>query len=294
MSERANSWCGESARHLPSPSLAGRFAAPLSDFARVTAAAGSRAGSADLRMANSTHSDLDLQHTIRPGLDILANEIIIALKKRTRFQRNAPIYEPGLVRSDPGISLLAYELGRIECCHAELGRYTFAAQEPFTDIAAVMPVIRREPPPSPIRPMASGVGERILAFYREWIDRACAHGSDPNSFGETVTADVGALLAIMERVNLGKLVAESKYSEMPERFVETGGDRDAILALIVRRDREAQVFELARTLAEHYQLAPEHAVGVFEFMIATTIDIEVEYLRMRIAGEHSPGRATPR
>ena len=45
------------------------------------------------------HPDLDLQGTIRPGLDILANEIVIGLKKRSRFKANAAVYRKGLVLS---------------------------------------------------------------------------------------------------------------------------------------------------------------------------------------------------
>ena len=44
---------------------------------------------------SGTHPDLDLVRSIRPGLDILANEIVIALKKRTRFAHNPEVYVPG-------------------------------------------------------------------------------------------------------------------------------------------------------------------------------------------------------
>ena len=77
----------------------------------------------------SMHPELNLKLSIRPGLDILANEIVIALKKRTRFPTNGPVYSPGLVVPAPGQSLLRYELGRVESIHAELGRYTFASQK---------------------------------------------------------------------------------------------------------------------------------------------------------------------
>ena len=232
---------------------------------------------------NSKHPDLDLQGRIRPGLDILANEIVIALKKRSRFAANNAVYVPGLLRGDDQQSLLMYTLGRIEHSHAELGRYTFAEQDAFTDVHGVQSVIARTPPRSPLRQMPSGVGDRIIDFYRNWVGEACESGEDSSTYGETVTADAVALLAIMERVNLGKLVAESKFLELQPQFIETGGDREAMLALIVRRDREVKVLELAERLAEHYQLPPAHAVSVFEFMIATTIDIEVDYLRLRIA-----------
>ena len=115
----------------------------------------------------------------------------------------------------------------------------------------------------------------------------CAAGSDPDSFGETVTADVSALLAVMERVNLGKFVAESKFQEKPEAFHATEGDRAGLIELIVKRDREAKVYELARQLARNYEFDENQAVGLFDFMIRTTIDIEVDYLQQRLkeAGE---------
>lgn len=235
----------------------------------------------------TTHPDLDLQKTIRPGLDILANEIVIGLKKRTRFAVNRPVYEPGLLVNAPEKSLLDYELAKIEHCHAELGRYSFAAQDAFSDVTHVPTVIARQAPESPVRQMASGVGGRIVEFYLDWINRACPTGENQNTYGETVTADVSALLAIMERVNLGKLVAESKFLEMPEAFIATNGNREEMLEFIVRKDREIKVLELAESLAQHYELAPEQAVEVFQFMIAVTVDIEVDYLRLRIAEEQS-------
>ena len=160
------------------------------------------------------HQALDLDQSLRPGLDLLANEIVIALKKRTRFPRNPEIYRPGLVRTAPGETLLDYELARIEHLHAELGRYTFASQEAFTEVSDVEPIILREHPPSPIASMASGVAARVKAFYLGWVERGCGTGSDPNTYGETVITDVEALLCILERVNLGKFVAESKLAEL--------------------------------------------------------------------------------
>ncbi len=230
----------------------------------------------------SIHPDLDLQGTIRPGLDILANEIIIGLKKRQRYASNPKIYQPGLVVPHPEQSLLIYELSRIEQCHAELGRYAFAAQDAYTDVSKVENVINRKAPESPVRDMASGVGQRIIEFYKGWIDKYCDTADSPETYGQTVTADVDVLLAIMERVNLGKQVAESKFVELTDDFRATGGDRDGMLKLIVRKDREQKVIELSRNLANHYELPELAAVDVFEFMIDVTVDIEVDYLRMRI------------
>ncbi len=231
----------------------------------------------------TTHPDLDLQGTIRPGLDILANEIIIGLKKRIRFVSNDAIYQPGLVISESEQSLLQYELARIEQCHAELGRYAFTTQDAFSDVSGVQSVLKRTAPESPVKVMASGVGPRIVEFYNSWIQTHCEHADDSKTYGETVTADVVVLLGIMERVNLGKQVAESKFSELTDEFIATGGDREEMLKLIVRRDREQKVIELSKSLARHYELPEATAVSVFEFMIAVTVDIEVDYLRMRIS-----------
>lgn len=228
------------------------------------------------------HPDLDLQGTIRPGLDILANEIIIGLKKRQRYAANSKVYEPGLVLPHPQQSLLMYELTRIEQCHAELGRYAYAAQDAFTDVSQVKTVIDRKAPESPVREMASGVGLRIIEFYRVWINKYCDQTDKPETYGQTVTADVDVLLAIMERVNLGKQVAESKFVELTNDFIATDGDREGMLKLIVRKDREQKVIDLSRNLAAHYELSADAAVDVFEFMIDVTVDIEVDYLRMRI------------
>jgi len=226
--------------------------------------------------------DLDLTRTIRPGLDILANEIVIALKKRTRFRVNAPVYAPGLVLGQPDTSLLEHNLAGVERLHAELGRYTYASQDAFSDVADVAPMIVRAAPVNAVHVMPSRVGPRVLGFYREWIERACEPGDDPSSYGETVTADVAALLSIMERVNLGKPVAEAKFRELGAEFRATGGDRNAMLALIVRPEREARVLQLAERLGERYELPTAATRAVFEFMIATTIDIEIDYLRRRL------------
>ena len=224
---------------------------------------------------------LDLKSSIRPGLDILGNEIIIALK-RSRLPANPQIHAPGLVREQPDTSLLDYELARMERVHAELGRYTYASQESFTDVSDVTPVIERAVPPSPIQAMASNVGPRVIEYYRHWIARGCVSGSDPDSFGETVTADVSALMSILQRVNLGKYVAEIKFTESPEKFRATEGERDGIVELIVRRDREAEVEALAVRLGEHYDFDPQEAHKLFRWMIDITVDIEVDYIRMRL------------
>ena len=233
-------------------------------------------------MKNGTHPSLDLAGSIRPGLDLLANEIVIALKKRTRFKVNQPIYAPGLLPKHPKLSLLEYELGLVERQHAELGRFAFAEQDAFTDVADVELIMDRTPD-NAVAIMPRRAGDKILEFYLTWINKACEPGVDNNTYGETVTSDVAALMTIMERVNLGKLVAESKFQSIPDAFRATGGDRDQMLQHIVRKDRESAVRAMAADLGRDYGLEPSLVVDVFDFMIQITVDIEVDYLQMRLA-----------
>jgi len=235
-------------------------------------------------MKNGTHPSLDLAGSIRPGLDILANEIVIALKKRTRFKANQPVYEPGLLPKHPTVSLLDYELSLVERQHAELGRFAFAEQDAFTDVSDVELIMDRTPDNAAVI-MPSRAGDKIKHFYLNWISQACEPGIDDASYGETVTSDVAALMTIMERVNLGKLVAESKFQSMPDAFRATGGDREQMLQHIVRKDREVAVRAMAADLGREYGLEPTLVVEVFDFMIETTVDIEVDYLKLRLAND---------
>jgi len=235
-------------------------------------------------MKNGTHPSLDLANSIRPGLDILANEIVIALKKRTRFKVNQPIYEPGLLPKHPSASLLDYELGLVERQHAELGRFAFAEQDAFTDVADVELIMDRTPD-NAVAIMPSRAGDKIKRFYLKWVNQACQSGIDDATYGETVTSDVAVLMTIMERVNLGKLVAESKFQSMPDAFRATGGDREQMLQHIVRKDREVAVRDMAAGLGRDYGLEPTLVVAVFDFMIETTVDIEVDYLQLRLAND---------
>jgi chorismate mutase len=233
------------------------------------------------------HIYLDLDESIRPGLDILANEIVISLKKRGRFKQNPEIYRPGLVLGEPARSLLDYELERVERLHAELGRYTYCYQEPFNDLSGVQLVIRRPDPEKPIRDFVAGTGSAIVAFYQEMIRRHREPGSDSSTFGEAVTADVEALLYISERINLGKLVAEYKFQQAPDAFVASAGDPGVIRKLIVNKEREAEVLDTAAQLARHYEFDEDQATEVFLWMIDRTVELEVNYIRHRLDAGHA-------
>lgn len=226
--------------------------------------------------------ELDLQHTLRPELDILANEIVISLKKRMRYKQNLPIYEPGLVKGHPGLSLLEYELARMEELHAELGRYTYSDQESYTDVNRVPLIILRDAPPSPIHNVPTEMGKDTIAFYIKWIKKTCTVGTDSDKFGETVTTDVVNLLNLLERITLGKFVAESKFQKETGAFQKTNGEYGAIKNLIKHPERENEVLNMAAQLARHYEFSEKEAVYVFQWLIDATVDVQVRYVQNRL------------
>jgi len=231
--------------------------------------------------------EMNLDGAIRPGLDILANEIIISLKKRSRYKQNLEIYRPGLVIGHDDLSLLEYELARMETLHAELGRYTYASQEAFTDVRHVPLIIRRQPPPCPIYNFATGLGPETIQFYLKWIETSCPAGSDSDTYGETVTTDVAALLNFFERINLGKYVAECKYKESPERYRKTGGDPVKIERLLSDSKRQAKVIDMAMKTAEQYDFDAAQARHAFEWLIRITLRVETQYIKNRLRLEKS-------
>jgi chorismate mutase len=226
--------------------------------------------------------ELDLNETLRPGLDILANEIVIALKKRSRYKQNLEIYEPGLVIKHSDLSLLEYELARVERLHAELGRYTYANQEAFTDVGDVKLIIKRTAPESPICNFPTSLGGEVIHYYINWIKKYCEVGTDSDTFGETVTSDVAALMNLLERINLGKYVAEYKYQENKKIFQNTMGEPREIKELVVNKEREAKVLDMAAHLAEQYEFSADQSRKTFRWIIEETIKVEVEYIHRRL------------
>jgi chorismate mutase len=200
-----------------------------------------------------------------------------------RYKQNLPIYEPGLVKGHPDLSLLEYEIARMEQVHAELGRYTYGDQESYTNVSKVSLIILRDAPPSSIYNVPTEMGKKTIDFYIQWIKRACPEGIDSDRFGETVTTDVVNLLNLLERITLGKLVAESKFQKESEAFKKTMGEYGAIENLIKRPEREDEVLGMSAQLARHYEFSEKEAFYVFEWLIDATVDVQVRYIQNRLS-----------
>ncbi len=86
-------------------------------------------------------------------------------------------------------------------------------------------------------------------------------------------------MTLMERVYQGTLVAEHKYKANPQKFHAAGLDDDDMKELLRRKEREVEIIEKVRRSAETYSLPKDKIEELFKWIIETTIQLEVDYIR---------------
>ncbi len=229
---------------------------------------------------------------IREQLDRLADAIIAALKRRHEFPQNPAVYshDAGLVKGFPRRSLLIHhvmQLERSDAASPPLGRL----QEPFSDrgVEAVRSAERSvtSPPDNPFKPLSLSIQAALLGYYQRWIERCCTPGEAPEGYRETVVVDAEALLALSERIHLGELVAECKLATARAEFEATLGAEAPLRTLISRPQREQEVFDNVRQLAQRRGFPVDQAEAWWRWIIDTTIAVEIRYIRHRL-GFQSP------
>ncbi len=239
----------------------------------------------------STESQRGRAGLVEPGVDLAAirlrltkmtDRILMRLHDRAGFPLNLAIYRPGAIPipNRPGMSLFDFAVEGLEAYHASLGRYDFPDQFPLGDpkghgaAAVERPVAKnRERVEIPLR-------DDLVTFYTgEVLPRLCIDDDDPNSYGESAYADADLLALLNERVNVGRDVARSKI-ERDGSLLGLVDDPGALREQLQDREREARVIADAKTAAERYGLDPELAGSVFEWVIARTLTLEVEFLRL--------------
>ncbi len=149
---------------------------------------------------------------IRIRLDMMADGIVSGLKNRSTFPCNYSVYVKDAVEiiGEKGISFFDLALRDREISHARLGRYAFPDQFPLTcDLPEPKTHINKQISPIKIIHI-DNIKDRLLRFYIGSLDLICEKGEDKNKFGQTVDCDVQNILAINERVNSGRFVAEAK------------------------------------------------------------------------------------
>ena len=220
---------------------------------------------------------IDLVNDIRPKLDELAEEIIISLKRRSRFLLNEPVYRQEFKKT--GKTWFEYRLFKDQDTDSEFGRYVFDDQHPmlFSRDELAEPA-ERKPSENEVVPVDIDMGDKIVAFYREILPQICQVGYNNDTYGETVLQDSLNIRTLYERVcGIGPYVAQSKIQDDPSLLDIV--DELELREKLVYPDREEFVMAKGVALAEKYGLPnPEVGRWIFRRIIDLTLDVEVAYI----------------
>jgi chorismate mutase len=210
----------------------------------------------------------------------MTERIVSRLKDRSRFPENRPVYEPDAVpiAGRRGISFLEFALEGLELYHASLGRFSFPDQYPLLSALGKESPVERVVPASAVPRIEIPITRDLLAFYIDALHSFCRPGADPGTYGETVYVDADLLNLIHERINIGRHIAEAKFTSNPA-LRDVLHDRDAITVALRDSVREESLLASVRATADRYELDPEMAAYVFRWVIDETLALEVWYLQ---------------
>ena len=253
------------------------------------------------------NQSLSLPH-IRSQLIRLEDTVLFHLIERAQFPQNNTIYQSGAI-SIPGsdISFADWVLRSQEELQAKIRRYQSPDEYPFfpevVDQELLLQPLRY---PQVLWQNDVNVNTELKKFYVDDVlpsickqtgraERAEAQ----ENYGSSATADVNCLQSLSRRIHFGKFVAESKFQEKPEHFVQLikAADRQGIDDAITNAAVEKKVLERLRLKAEMYGADPnmdaegarkinvDAVVKMYkEIVIPLTKVVEVEYLMQRLKG----------
>jgi monofunctional chorismate mutase len=217
---------------------------------------------------------------IRIRLDQMTERIISRLKDRSRFPRNATVYRPDGVplTGRQGISFLDFALQGLEAYHSSLGRYEYPDQYPLFSGDPHGSDAIRDVRGVALPQLTIDIKEDLLAFHQETVERLCAKGEDPGTYGETVYVDADLLQLLNERINVGRYVADAKMTADPS-LADVLADGTALAGRLTDSAREAALVARVREVARRYELDEDAAEAVFRWIIQETLKVEVAYLQ---------------
>ncbi|CRG83853.1 chorismate mutase [Talaromyces islandicus] len=247
---------------------------------------------------------LDLAN-IRAQLIRLEDTITFHLIERVQFPLNKTIYVAGGVPI-PGseLSLMDYLLREQERLQSRVRRYESPDEHPFFPNVLEKPILEPLEYPSILHANTVNVNASIKQRYvDEIVPNVCSsvradRGASKENYGSSATCDVNLLQALSRRIHFGKFVAESKFQENPEKFVQLIKARDekGIDEAITNLKVEQKVLERIKMKAQTYGSDPALAeysnkvdadavVNLYKnIIIPLTKVVEVEYLLDRLKG----------
>ncbi|KAI4170100.1 MAG: hypothetical protein LQ343_005241 [Gyalolechia ehrenbergii] len=249
---------------------------------------------------------LDLGN-IRFQLIRLEDTITFHLIERAQFPLNPTIYEPGGVKiPHSDLSLFDWMLREQESLQSLVRRYQSPDEYPFFPDALQTPILQPLHYPQILHPNNVDVNKELKEKYIGVIlPNACRkfgredRGETEENYGSAATCDVALLQALSRRIHFGKFVAESKFRQETERFVQLirAADRKGLGAAITNELVEKKVLERLGLKAKTYGTDPSIGHGAEgkinvdavvemykETVIPLTKAVEVEYLMQRLEG----------
>ena len=233
--------------------------------------------------------------------------ITFHLIERVQFPLNPSIYKPGAVHiPNSNLSLFDWMLREQERLQSLVRRYQSPDEYPFFPDALQQPILHPIHYPQILHPNEVNVNEKLKESYiHRVLPAACAQfgrgerGEAQENFGSAATCDVACLQALSRRVHFGKFVAESKFRQDTERFVDMikGCDTAGIGAAITDEKVEKKVLERLRLKARTYGSDPlistdglvkidaDAVVAMYkDYVIPLTKEVEIQYLLQRLKG----------
>lgn len=249
---------------------------------------------------------LDLDN-IRFQLIRLEDTITFHLIERVQFPLNPTIYKAGGVKiPQSDLSLFDWMLREQESLQSLVRRYQSPDEYPFFPDALQAPILQPLHYPQILHPNSVDVNKKLKEKYIGVIlPNVCGkferedRGETEENYGSAATCDVALLQALSRRIHFGKFVAESKFRQETERFVQLirANDREGIGAAITNEVVEKKVLERLGLKAKTYGTDPSVGYGAEgkidvdavvemykETVIPLTKVIEVEYLMQRLEG----------
>ncbi|KAI7210906.1 chorismate mutase [Hortaea werneckii] len=256
---------------------------------------------------------LSLPH-IRAQLIRLEDTVLFHLIERAQFPLNSTIYtnpSPLPLPNAGNLSFMDWVLRSQEELQAQIRRFQSPDQFPFfPDAVFHVPVVLPELQyPRVLWENTVNVNSDLKSRYVSSVlpavcrptDRAERVHDAQENYGSSATADIMCLQSLSQRIHFGKFVAESKFRQETQRFVDLikREDREGIDQAITNAAVEKKVLERLRMKAEMYGADPnmdsekegtrkinvEAVVEMYQnLVIPLTKVVEVEYLMQRLKG----------
>lgn len=213
---------------------------------------------------------LDLDN-IRFQLIRLEDTITFHLIERVQFPLNPTIYKAGGVKiPQSDLSLFDWMLREQESLQSLVRRYQSPDEYPFFPDALQAPILQPLHYPQILHPNSVDVNKKLKEKYIGVIlPNVCGkferedRGETEENYGSAATCDVALLQALSRRIHFGKFVAESKFRQETERFVQLirANDREGIGAAITNEVVEKKVLERLGLKAKTYGTDPSVGYG---------------------------------